>query len=45
MMELSGVLETLQQNCCSAVPVLDPLTGHLVGLLVREGLRKARQQL
>jgi Zn-dependent protease len=55
MMELSGALETLQQTNCPAVPVLDPLTGRLVGLLtrenlgetllVREALRKARQQL
>jgi len=55
LMELTGALETLQQTTCPAIPVLDPLTGRLVGLLtrenlgetllVREALRKARQHV
>lgn len=53
LMDLSSALETLQQTACPAVPVLDPYSGRLVGLLtrenvgetllVREALRKANR--
>ncbi len=51
-MALPEALEQLQHGVCPAIPVLDPLTGRLVGLLtsenigetllVRAALRKAR---
>ncbi len=53
LMALPEAMEHLQHGGCPAIPVIDPLTGHLVGLLtsenvgetllVRAALRKARE--
>lgn len=53
-MPLSLAMERLQKSACPAVPVLDPLTGDLVGLLsgenvgevlmVRAALRQSRER-
>ena len=54
-MPLSLAMERLQRSVCPAVPVLDPLTGELVGLLsgenvgevlmVRAALRQSRERV